>query len=79
MQTVAQRTTKIQHYAYYGDDWGIATLVSGGYAFLMDGATGVKLVSYRDPNLMLLGRCDLVAAADLADGDRVVRCSRTLV
>lgn len=77
MATVA----RMQHYAQYtrnGQDiYGIATLVGGGYSFTPEVGESF-LVSYKDVELTLLGRCDLVAAADLADGDRVRTCSRTV-
>jgi hypothetical protein len=60
--------------------YGTAELVSGtGYAFRKDGERKATLVGYKDPNLMLYGLVALVAEADAADGDRVLRCSRTLV
>jgi hypothetical protein len=81
--TVAQRTPPIKHYASYlvhGQEvTGTAELLCGsGYLFRQDGQHTATLVSYKDSDLMLYGRCDLVAAADLADGDRVRRCSKTL-
>lgn len=82
MQTITEVKAidkgKIRHYAIYGDDYGIATLLPGGYAFKVEGATGTRLVSYKDVDLVLLGRCDLVAEADRVDGDRVRNCSKTL-
>jgi hypothetical protein len=60
--------------------YGTAKLLNGsGYLFRKDGERKATLVSYTDVNLMLYGRCDLVAAADHADGNRVVRCSQTLL
>jgi hypothetical protein len=59
--------------------YGTAELVNGtGYAFRKDGERQAVLVSYKDPNLMLYGLVDLVAQADAADGDRVLRCSQTV-
>lgn len=81
MQNVPQHPTKIQHYASYlihgTEVTGIARLVGGGYSFTPDVGES-RLVSYKDVDLILYGRCDLVAAADLADGDRVARCSQTV-
>jgi hypothetical protein len=59
------------------EQYGIAEKVPGGYLFRRDGARQAVLISYRNPHLLLHGRVDLVAAADAADGDRVLRCSRT--
>lgn len=82
MTTVTRTNPKVQHYASLtigGEEvYGVATRVDGGYSFRPDRVFMTRVVSYTDPNLMLYGRCDLVAAADLADGDRVVRSSRTL-
>ena len=73
--------TQIAHYAQYtrnGQDvYGIARLVGGGYYFTPERGESF-LVSYKDVELVLCGRCDLVAQADAADGDRVKTCSRTL-
>lgn len=84
MQTVSRPTTKIQHYASYVIDGqevtGIARLLPGGYYFTP--AVGEsRLVSYKDVDLTLYGRCDLADAqyaADTAQGGLVVRTSRTL-
>lgn len=83
MSTVARTSPKVQHFAIYpidgADAYGIATLINGsGYFFVAEGHRKGILIDYRNSDLQLLGRCDLVAAADLADGDRVVRCSQTL-
>jgi hypothetical protein len=64
-----------------GDEevYGTAELVNGsGYMFRKDGERKAILVSYKDPNLMLYGLVALVAEADAADGNRVVKCSKTL-
>lgn len=74
------RNTKVAHYAYYKDDYGIARMVSGGYYFTPDVGES-RLVSYKDPNLMLLGHvatADQQWAADQAQGGLVVRCSQTV-
>jgi hypothetical protein len=71
---------RIMHYAYLGEIYGTAELLNGsGYLFREEGQRQAVLVSYKDPDLLLLGLVDLVAQADAADGDRVVRCSQTLV
>jgi hypothetical protein len=59
----------ITHYAYYGDVSGTAELLNGsGYLFRADGERKATLVSYKDHELTLLGRCDL-ADAQRADDD----------
>jgi hypothetical protein len=52
-----------------GDEevFGVATLIAGGYSFRPDDSRAVRLVSYRDSNLMLYGRCDLATEQYLAD------------
>lgn len=53
----------IRHYAYLGDVYGTAELVNGsGYLFRKDGERKATLVSYKDPELLLLGHCDLADA-----------------
>jgi hypothetical protein len=53
----------ITHYAYYGELYGTAELLSGsGYLFREDGQRKATLVSYKDVDLVLLGRCDLADA-----------------
>jgi hypothetical protein len=47
--------------------FGVATLVAGGYSFRPDDSRAVRLVSYRDVNLMLFGRCDLADAQYIDD------------
>ena len=66
----------VAHYASYiiaGEEvFGIATLIAGGYSFRLDGSREVRLVSYKDVDLMLYGRCDLADAQwaeDCATGD----------
>jgi hypothetical protein len=59
----------ITHYAYYGDVYGTAELLNGSsYLFRVEGERKATLVSYKDPELVLLGRCDL-ADAKRADED----------
>jgi hypothetical protein len=59
----------ITHYACYGELSGTAELLNGsGYLFRTDGERKAHLVSYKDPELLLLGRCDL-ADAQRADDD----------
>jgi hypothetical protein len=57
-----------------GDEeaYGVATLVAGGYTFRPDDGREVRLVSYKDANLMLYGRCDIADqkwAEDCSHGD----------
>jgi hypothetical protein len=76
----ATRTAKIQHYAYYNDDYGIARLVGGGYYFTPEVGES-RLVSYKDVNLMLLGRIDLADTQHTDDlsagGYAAIACSRS--
>jgi hypothetical protein len=63
MQTVARSTTKVTHYAYYGDLYGTAELLSGsGYLFRAEGERRATVVSYRDPELLLLGLTEMADA-----------------
>jgi|RhiMetdeSRZDD1v2_1073273.scaffolds.fasta_scaffold570988_2 hypothetical protein len=58
----------ITHYAYYGEVYGTAELLNGsGYLFRADGERKATLVSYKDPELVLLGRCDLADAQRATD------------
>jgi hypothetical protein len=58
----------ITHYAYYGDIYGTAELLNGsGYLFRKDGERKATLVSYKDPELVLLGQVDLANAQRAAD------------
>jgi hypothetical protein len=67
MATVPRITTPIQHYAYYGELYGTAELLCGsGYLFRAEGQRQATLVSYKDPELLLLG------LVDVADGQREV-------
>ena len=73
MATVTDITTYrkhqgITHYAYYSGAYGTATLLTGsGYLFRVEGERKAMLVSYKDPELTLLGRCDLSDAQRAAD------------
>jgi hypothetical protein len=73
MATVTDITTyrkpqRISHYAYYDELYGTAELLNGsGYLFRKDGERKATLVSYKDPELTLLGRCDLADAQRAAD------------
>ncbi len=77
MATIAQRSTPIKHYASYlvhgTEVHGTAELVAGtGYLFRQDGQRTARLVSYKDADLLLYGRCDLADAQwadDLTHGD----------
>jgi hypothetical protein len=84
MKTIAENSaidkSKVRHYAYYNDDYGIARLVGGGYYFTPEVGES-RLVSYRDPALMLLGHvstADAQWAADQTHGGLVARCSQTV-
>ena len=60
MSTVPRTRTTIQHYAYYGELYGTAELLGGsGYLFRADGQRAATLVSYKDPELCLLGLVEL--------------------
>jgi hypothetical protein len=54
--------SKTVHYASYlvnGEEvFGTAELVNGSYAFRKEGERTATVVSYKDPELMLLGLCD---------------------
>jgi hypothetical protein len=66
--TPYRKPQAITHYAYLGDVYGTAELLNGsGYLFRKDGARTATLVSYKDPALVLLGRCDLANAQRAAD------------
>lgn len=84
MQTITEVKAidkgKVRHYAYYGDVYGIARLVGGGYYFTPEVGES-RLVSYKDPNLMLLGHvatADQQWAIDQAAGGLVATCSQTV-
>jgi len=78
------KVTRIQHYASFlindVEVFGVATLIAGGYTFRPDDHLGVRLVSYKDPNLMLFGRVDLADAQYLDDeirgGAAAIACGR---
>lgn len=84
MNTVAAPSTnrnRIAHYAYLGDVYGTAELLNGsGYLFRAEGERQATLVSYRDPELMLLGLCDLAEMQQdldtLLGGAAMIACSR---
>lgn len=73
MQTVPETTTSrkpqgVSHYAYLGDLYGTGELLTGtGYLFRAEGARQATLVSYKDPELTLLGQVDLADAQRTAD------------
>jgi hypothetical protein len=66
-------THNVTHYAYYGELYGTAELLCGsGYLFRAEGERQATLVNYKDPELMLLGRCDIADtkwAEDVSQGD----------
>ena len=70
----------VQHYAVYHDVEGTATLRPGGYTFQADGGADRWLVSYKDRDLVLLGRKDLAeaqrAADEFAGGFAAIVCGR---
>jgi hypothetical protein len=71
----------ITHYAYLGDIYGTAELLNGsGWLFRADGERKATVISYKDPALVLLGRCDLADAQSIDDelhsGPAGVACSR---
>jgi hypothetical protein len=76
---------KIVHYASLMVDndetYGTAELLNGsGYLFRADGERKATLVSYKDVNLMLYGRCDVADAQyiedELCGGAAAVACRR---
>ena len=83
MATVPRTATTIQHYAYLGDVYGTAELLTGtGYLFRAEGQRHATLVSYKDPELVLLGLCDVADAQHdvdlLVGGYAAVACSREM-
>jgi hypothetical protein len=86
MATVTDLTTYrkpqgVTHYAYYGDRYGTAELLNGsGYLFRAEGERKATLVSYKDPELLLLGvvqRADAQHVVDMtAGGYAAIACSR---
>jgi|RhiMethySRZTD1v2_1073278.scaffolds.fasta_scaffold02865_17 hypothetical protein len=54
--TTSRKPQGITHYAYLGERYGTATLLTGsGYLFREEGQRQAVLVSYKDPALLLLG------------------------
>jgi hypothetical protein len=75
------RKHNVTHYAYYGELYGTAELLNGsGYLFRQDGERKATLVSYKDPELTLLGEItmsEMQHDIDLAVGGyAAVACSR---
>jgi hypothetical protein len=70
----------VAYYAHLADVAGLALRDSQGTVHFQADATGLwqELTNADIPRLTLYGRGDLALAADIADGDRVVRCSKTL-
>ena len=76
--------SKTVHYASYlvnGEElYGTATLIAGGYSFRPEGSREVRLVSYKDVDLMLYGLADVADMQhdiDMAVGGyAAVACSR---
>jgi hypothetical protein len=60
MATVPRTTQNVTHYAYYGELYGTAELLCGSsYVFREEGQRQAVVVSYKDPELMLLGLVDV--------------------
>jgi hypothetical protein len=81
MATIARATTPVQHYAWLGDRYGTAELLGGsGYLFREEGQRQATLVSYTDPELVLLGICDVADTQHEVDmlvgGYAAIACSR---
>jgi hypothetical protein len=81
MATVPRTTQNVTHYAYYGELYGTAELLCGsGYVFREEGQRQAVVVSYKDPELMLLGlvvESEMQHDVDLAVGGyAAVACSR---
>ena len=81
MATLPRTAPKIQHYAYLGDLYGTAELLNGsGWLFRAEGERKATLVSYKDPELCLLGLCDVADMQHEVDmlvgGYAQVACSR---
>jgi hypothetical protein len=77
--------TKTLHYASYvvngNEVYGTAELLNGsGYLFRKDGERTATVVSYKDVNLMLYGRCalafDQYIDDELHGGPAKVACTR---
>jgi hypothetical protein len=71
----------ITHYAYYGDVYGTAELLNGsGYLFREEGQRKEVLVSYKDPELVLLGLVDVADTQHELDallgGRAAIACGR---
>ena len=63
-----RKPQSVTHYAYYGNVYGTAELVNGsGYLFRAEGERKATLVSYKDSELVFLGRVDLADAQRAAD------------
>ena len=81
MATVPRMTHNVTHYAYYGEVYGTAELLNGsGYLFREEGQRQATLVSYKEPELMLLGLVDVADAQHdidrLVGGYAAIACSR---
>jgi hypothetical protein len=83
MTTLPRTTPKVTHYAYYGDLYGTAELLNGtGYLFRVEGERRATLVSYKAPELLLLGLVDVADAQHdvdlLVGGPATVACGRQM-
>jgi hypothetical protein len=79
--TTTRKPQAITHYAYLGETYGTAELLNGsGYLFWADGERQATLVSYKDPELLLLGLCALAEMQEdldtLVGGPAAIACSR---
>ena len=84
MATVADPTAPRKpraFYAHLSDTWGIALRTAAGTVHFQADATGTwqDLHDADAARLTLHGRVDIADAQQLLDGDRVRKCSRTLV
>ncbi len=70
----------VQHYAVMDGAEATAVQLDGGWRVQLDGQTSWVLVSTGNPNLALLGRCDLAdaqrAADEFAGGLAAIVCGR---
>jgi len=81
--TVPRASHNVTHYAYLGDTYGTAELLNGsGYLFRAEGERKATLVSYKCPELMLLGLVDVADLQheidELVGGAAAIACSRQM-
>lgn len=80
-RTATRKPQGIMRYATYGDLYGTAELLNGsGYLFREEGQRQATLVSYKDPELVLLGLVEMADAQHdidlLVGGYAAVTCGR---